>query len=255
MKKIKFPFLFLILLFSAACSQMKTAVNSISEPKAFEQKTPNTYRPRGIKNSTPEAHIDEANAIIVSTLAGKKFYIGKEELDLSTISEQIDKKLSANPIERERIYLNADVSADYGEVVRLLDVLRRNNVENIGLMVDPAKQTEKSLYILKVKLSPEPKPEEITPLNAKNLVLMMEKEDRLSFARLDEKSGFVPGKEEIKPEEIDGKIDETLKERPDKSIYIKVPRSKNYGAVVKLIDVVAGAGASAIYLELDDLAT
>jgi hypothetical protein len=55
--------------------------------------------------------------------------------------------------------------------------------------------------------------------------LMMEKEGRLRFARFDKESWFLPGKEEINV-----KIIGANKARPDKSIYIKVPRSKNYGA-------------------------
>jgi biopolymer transport protein ExbD len=42
-------------------------------------------------------------------------------------------------------------------------------------------------------------------------------------------------------------------ERIEKTVVIKVPRSLHYGDGVKLIDIVKGAGANPIILQVDDL--
>jgi hypothetical protein len=42
-------------------------------------------------------------------------------------------------------------------------------------------------------------------------------------------------------------------ERIEKTVVIKVPRSLHYGDAVKLIDIVKGAGANPIILQIDDL--
>lgn len=42
-------------------------------------------------------------------------------------------------------------------------------------------------------------------------------------------------------------------ERIEKTVFIKAPRSTNYGSVVKVIDAVKVAGANPISLQIDDL--
>lgn len=42
-------------------------------------------------------------------------------------------------------------------------------------------------------------------------------------------------------------------ERIEKTVFIKAPRSILYGDVIKVIDIVSGAGASPVGLQLDNL--
>jgi biopolymer transport protein ExbD len=44
-----------------------------------------------------------------------------------------------------------------------------------------------------------------------------------------------------------------LEQRPDKTVYIKAPKEKQYGDIVQVIDVMKGAGASPIGLQIDFL--
>lgn len=44
-----------------------------------------------------------------------------------------------------------------------------------------------------------------------------------------------------------------LEQRPERTVYIKAPREKRYGEVVQVIDVVKGAGAEPIGLQIDFL--
>jgi len=46
----------------------------------------------------------------------------------------------------------------------------------------------------------------------------------------------------------------TEDERIEKRVFIKAPRSLKYEQVVQVIDVVKGAGAAPIGLQIDDLA-
>jgi biopolymer transport protein ExbD len=43
------------------------------------------------------------------------------------------------------------------------------------------------------------------------------------------------------------------KERIEKTVFVKAPRSLKYGDVVKVIDAIKGAGASPVGLQVDDL--
>jgi biopolymer transport protein ExbD len=44
-----------------------------------------------------------------------------------------------------------------------------------------------------------------------------------------------------------------LENRPDKTVFIKAPQKVPYGDIVKVIDVVKGAGAEPIGLQVDFL--
>ena len=48
-------------------------------------------------------------------------------------------------------------------------------------------------------------------------------------------------------------LGELLEERPSKTVYIKASREKLYGDIIDVIDVLAGAGAEPIGLQIDYL--
>ncbi len=57
------------------------------------------------------------------------------------------------------------------------------------------------------------------------------------FAQRKEQRAYRPGTEEV-----------------EKTVFVKAPRSLKYGEVVKVIDVIKGAGANPVGLQIDDLA-
>ena len=57
------------------------------------------------------------------------------------------------------------------------------------------------------------------------------------FAQRKEQRAYRPGTEEV-----------------EKTVFIKAPRSMQYGNVVKVIDAIKGAGANPVGLQVDDLA-
>jgi biopolymer transport protein ExbD len=44
-----------------------------------------------------------------------------------------------------------------------------------------------------------------------------------------------------------------LDQRPDRTVYVKAPRNKQYGDILAVIDAIKGAGASPIGLQIDFL--
>jgi biopolymer transport protein ExbD len=53
--------------------------------------------------------------------------------------------------------------------------------------------------------------------------------------------------------ELGTTLKDLLEQRPDKTIFIKAPKDKAYGDIVQVIDVVKGAGAQPIGLQIDYL--
>ena len=53
--------------------------------------------------------------------------------------------------------------------------------------------------------------------------------------------------------ELSSVLKDLLDQRPDKTVYIKAPKSKNYGDIVAVIDSIKSAGASPVGLQIDYL--
>ncbi len=53
--------------------------------------------------------------------------------------------------------------------------------------------------------------------------------------------------------ELSTTLKDLLEQRPDKTVFIKAPKDKQYGDIVSVIDAVKGAGAQPIGLQIDYL--
>lgn len=53
--------------------------------------------------------------------------------------------------------------------------------------------------------------------------------------------------------ELGSTLMDLLEQRPNKTVYIKAPKEKQYGDIVEVIDVIKGAGAAPIGLQIDFL--
>jgi biopolymer transport protein ExbD len=54
-------------------------------------------------------------------------------------------------------------------------------------------------------------------------------------------------------QELGTTLKDLLEQRPDKTVFIKAPKDKQYGDIVAVIDAVKGAGAQPIGLQIDYL--
>ena len=54
-------------------------------------------------------------------------------------------------------------------------------------------------------------------------------------------------------QELGTTLKDLLEQRPDKTVFIKAPKDKQYGDIVAVIDTVKGAGAQPIGLQIDYL--
>jgi biopolymer transport protein ExbD len=251
MNKVKLCALLLALLVSVSCTQMKTAVNIISDKPYEQPKMPIADVPQNNQNAVADEHLGDAKAIVVSVTVGRTLYLADLEYPREVLGEVIAKRLRENPSEKQLIYLNSDRFTEYGEIVQALDIIRKSKIENIGLRVAPKSDNAKQFHILKVKISPEPTEDDTTDYT-KNQILNLDKEGKINFVGYDKNLTIKIEKPEIKPEELAAKITERLKNKPDKTLYIKAARSNRYSDVVRLVDAAAGAGASVI-LQIDDL--
>ncbi|HEX8249218.1 MAG TPA: biopolymer transporter ExbD [Pyrinomonadaceae bacterium] len=256
MKNIKLIVLCLFISFVVSCS---TPMQD-----AMKRHHPIAYVPKNIQNSKPDPHFMDEKAIVVTLLNGKQFFVGDEEYPKEVVREAIEKQFEKNPSEKQLIYLNIDLTADYGAVVQALDIIRRTNAESVGLIVEPATGADKKLQVLKVKYLPEPEEDDAPDLLDKRLVINLQKDGKIKLGRFDNYA-FKPSSPEVAEPEVGGKLAPMLKENEekkinlkgtseiDRAIFVKATRANRYGEVARLVDAATGAGAAEIYMVLDDL--
>jgi biopolymer transport protein ExbD len=260
MKMIKYIALCLFVYFAASCSSLTPMQDAFKPPNY-----PFVNVPKNIGHAKPDAHPSEEKAIVVSVRYPNDLYVGAEQYPREVVGEIIAKRLRENPSEQQLIYLNADGNAEYGGIVEALDIIRRRDVENIGFIVEPAAGADKKPQVLQTKVSAEPKETDPPDLLDRRLVVNLQKDGKIKLGRFD-KYVFKPAAPEIKEaEEVSGKLTPLLKENEekkitlkganeiDRTVFIKATRANRYAEVARLIDAATAAGATEVYLMLDDL--
>ncbi len=145
-------------------------------------------------------------------------------------------------------------------VTPLIDVLLVLLI--IFMVISPAKPTD-----FKAKIPQSPTTENGEP-NPDTLIVALDSDSRLRLNK-EEKSGTIDEPEKLieklslifqerarnraYSQNAELKTGMTEDEKIEKTVFIKAPRSMDYGRVVKVIDAVKTAGANPISLQIDDL--
>lgn len=145
-------------------------------------------------------------------------------------------------------------------VTPLIDVLLVLLI--IFMVISPAKPTD-----FKAKIPQAPTTEDGKP-NPDTLIVALDSDSRLRLNK-EEKSGTIDEPEKLieklslifqerarnraYSQNAEFKTGMTEDEKIEKTVFIKAPRSMDYGKVVKVIDAVKTAGANPISLQIDDL--
>lgn len=224
--------------------------------------------PRDLKHAESDSAVSKKSAVVVSVPLAEQFYIGAEQYPKEQLGETISRLLEGQPAASRMVYLAGSGQIDYGNVVQVLDSVRKEGVKTIGLLVErqPGKDAP-SLFKVQVLVEPSLDGPPLKP-DPLTLILSIAAEGKVQinrepmgdamdtaklthaltqiFEQRKEQRAFKPGRET--------RTDLPEAERVEKTIIIKPQRSTPYGQVVRLIDAARGAGAGPIVLQIDDLA-
>ncbi len=189
--------------------------------------------------------------------------MGKDQVAKDQITERVVEKLKGQSPDKRIVYLEVAASVRYGTVISLLNLIRKADIDKVGLVVDKIDNQRAGARPTRfeVKFPPEPDVnEKMVILKPNPLTLVVE---------IDKTGALLLNKEQT------GKVDDTtsltdklslvFKEREnngvflegtnevEKTVFVKAPRSIKYGDVVKIIDALKIAGAQPIGLQIDDL--
>ena len=86
--------------------------------------------------ATPE---QQANTVTVSVTTANELFVNKEAVALEDLAEVVRRAAEGAADEKISVVLRGDTQADYGRMVELFTVLRKNNLNNVVFDVEPKK--------------------------------------------------------------------------------------------------------------------
>jgi len=95
------------------------------------------------KVNSPEAmpDADKEDALIVSVMRDGKIYFNSDRVEPDQLTEKVKDRLSTRA--DKRVYVRSDARAKFGSVVEVVDNVRAAGVDELGLLTDQRKNTNK----------------------------------------------------------------------------------------------------------------
>ena len=96
--------------------------------------------PKNMNNPDVDPRIIKESSIVVSIPEDGEYYLGKQRLQREQLGEKFDTMLKGIKNEQDRIvYIKSGVGVSYGEVVNVINEVRKLGVDKIGLVADKKK--------------------------------------------------------------------------------------------------------------------
>lgn len=95
--------------------------------------------PREMNSPDEDQDIAKEDAIIIAIPDNSNFYIGKNPFPLEELGERINTLMKDKAPDKRIVYIKSGVEVEYGTVVRAIDVVRKQDIERIGLVADRKK--------------------------------------------------------------------------------------------------------------------
>jgi biopolymer transport protein ExbD len=94
-----------------------------------------------MNNPDVDSNITSESSIVISIPKDVEYYLGKKRLQKEQLAEETARLLQKFSNEQQRIvYIKSGVGVSYGEVVNVINEVRKLGVDKIGLVVDKKKK-------------------------------------------------------------------------------------------------------------------
>lgn len=96
--------------------------------------------PKGMTNPEVDPRIIKESSIVISIPNDGEYYVGKQRLQREQLTEKVDTMLEGIKNEQDRIvYIKSGIGVSYGDVVSVINEVRKLGVDKIGLVADKKK--------------------------------------------------------------------------------------------------------------------
>lgn len=98
--------------------------------------------PRDMISPDEDPDIAKDTSVIVAIPDNSNFYIGKDIYPLDQLGEVIKKRMEGKTLEKRIVYIKSGIEVEYGQVVKAIDTIRKQDIDKIGLVADKKKGGE-----------------------------------------------------------------------------------------------------------------
>jgi biopolymer transport protein TolR len=96
--------------------------------------------PKNMNNPDVDPRIIKESSIVISVPNDGEYYLGKVRVQREQLTEKVDSMLQKIKNEQDRIvYIKSGVGVSYGDVVDVINEVRKLGVDKIGLVADKKK--------------------------------------------------------------------------------------------------------------------
>ena len=95
--------------------------------------------PRDMQFPEEDAEITKDTSVVISIPDNNNFYIGKDPYPLTALAEKIQGMMKDKAPDKRIVYIKSGVDVNYGTVVQAIDIIRKQDIDKIGLVADKKK--------------------------------------------------------------------------------------------------------------------
>jgi len=97
--------------------------------------------PRDLNTPEEDGDITKDTSVVITIPNNNDFYVGKDPLPLAELGEKIKSMMKDKAPDKRIVYVKSGVEVDYGTVVKAIDMIRKQEIDKIGLVADRKKGT------------------------------------------------------------------------------------------------------------------
>ncbi|HEX3100828.1 MAG TPA: biopolymer transporter ExbD [Pyrinomonadaceae bacterium] len=95
--------------------------------------------PRDMISPDEDGDIAKDTSVIIAIPDNSNFYIGKEQYPIDALGDVIKKRMEGKTPDKRIVYIKSGVDVDYGQVVKAIETIRKQDIDKIGLVADKKK--------------------------------------------------------------------------------------------------------------------
>ena len=96
--------------------------------------------PKEMKNPDVDQNIIKESSVVISIPNDGEYYLGKIKVQRADLADKVDRMLKNIKNEQDKIvYIKSGVKVSYGDVVAVINEVRKLGVDKIGLVADKKK--------------------------------------------------------------------------------------------------------------------
>ena len=95
--------------------------------------------PKDMNNPTEDPNNIKESSVVISVTEKGEYYIGKDKKNKEELQPIIEKMMSKKQDNERIVYIKSDINVNYGAVVEVINIVRKADVDKIGLVADKKK--------------------------------------------------------------------------------------------------------------------